>query len=33
MFWHMSWGSKAEVIEPESLREDIQAEAIISLPV
>jgi predicted DNA-binding transcriptional regulator YafY len=29
----MSWGSKAEVIEPESLREDIQAEAIISLPI
>jgi predicted DNA-binding transcriptional regulator YafY len=26
-FWIMSWGSKAEVIEPESLREAIQAEA------
>jgi hypothetical protein len=28
----MGWGSKAEVIEPESLREDIQTEAIMSLP-
>jgi hypothetical protein len=27
--WIMSWGSKAEVIEPESLREEIQAIAEI----
>jgi predicted DNA-binding transcriptional regulator YafY len=26
-FWIMTWGSKAEVLEPESLREKIQAEA------
>jgi len=26
-FWIMTWGSKAEVLEPESLREDIRAEA------
>jgi len=26
-FWVMSWGSKAEVIEPESLRDEIRAEA------
>jgi predicted DNA-binding transcriptional regulator YafY len=26
-FWVMSWGSKAEVIEPESLRDDIRAES------
>ena len=26
-FWIMSWGSKAEVIEPESLRQEIQEEA------
>jgi predicted DNA-binding transcriptional regulator YafY len=26
-FWVMSWGSKAEVIEPESLREEIRAES------
>jgi predicted DNA-binding transcriptional regulator YafY len=25
-FWIMSWGSNAEVVEPESLREEIQAE-------
>ena len=25
-FWIMSWGSKAEVIEPESLREEIRIE-------
>jgi predicted DNA-binding transcriptional regulator YafY len=26
-FWVMSWGSKAQVIEPESLREEIMAES------
>jgi len=26
-FWVMSWGSKAEVLEPQSLREDIRAES------
>jgi predicted DNA-binding transcriptional regulator YafY len=26
-FWVMSWGSKALVLEPESLREEIRAEA------
>ena len=26
-FWIMSWGSKAEVIEPEALRQEIQTEA------
>jgi predicted DNA-binding transcriptional regulator YafY len=26
-FWVMSWGSKAEVLEPQSLREEIRAEA------
>ena len=26
-FWIMTWGSKAEVLEPESLREDIRTEA------
>jgi len=26
-FWIMTWGSKAEVLEPESLREEIKAEA------
>jgi predicted DNA-binding transcriptional regulator YafY len=26
-FWVMSWGSKAEVLEPQSLREEIKAEA------
>ena len=26
-FWIMTWGSKAEVIEPEALREEIRAEA------
>jgi predicted DNA-binding transcriptional regulator YafY len=26
-FWVMSWGSKAEVIEPESLRQKISAES------
>jgi len=25
-FWIMTWGSKAEVLEPESLREEIRAE-------
>ena len=25
--WVMSWGSKAEVIEPQSLREEIRMEA------
>jgi predicted DNA-binding transcriptional regulator YafY len=26
-FWVMSWGSKAEVLEPQSLREEIRAES------
>ena len=26
-FWIMTWGSKAEVLEPESLREEIRTEA------
>ena len=26
-FWILSWGSKAQVIEPESLREEIRAES------
>jgi len=26
-FWIMTWGSKAEVLEPKSLRENIRAEA------
>jgi predicted DNA-binding transcriptional regulator YafY len=26
-FWVMSWGSKAEVLEPQSLREEIRLEA------
>jgi hypothetical protein len=26
-FWIMTWGSKAMVLEPESLREEIRAEA------
>ena len=26
-FWVMSWGSKALVLEPESLREELRAEA------
>lgn len=26
-FWIMTWGSKAVVLEPESLREEIRAEA------
>ncbi|MBW1870377.1 MAG: WYL domain-containing protein [Deltaproteobacteria bacterium] len=26
-FWIMTWGSKAEVLEPASLREEIRAEA------
>jgi predicted DNA-binding transcriptional regulator YafY len=26
-FWVMSWGSKAEVLEPQYLREEIRAEA------
>jgi predicted DNA-binding transcriptional regulator YafY len=26
-FWAMSWGSKAEVLEPEPLRDEIKAEA------
>ncbi|MCP4687805.1 MAG: WYL domain-containing protein, partial [Desulfobacterales bacterium] len=26
-FWIMTWGAKAEVLEPESLRRDIQREA------
>jgi len=26
-FWIMSWGSKAEVLEPTSLREEIRREA------
>ena len=26
-FWGMSWGSRALVLEPESLREEIRAEA------
>ncbi len=28
-FWVMTWGSKAMVLEPESLRQDIRAEAEI----
>ena len=27
-FWIMSWGSKAEVLEPESLREEIRSETL-----
>jgi predicted DNA-binding transcriptional regulator YafY len=30
-FWVMSWGSKALVLEPESLREEIRAEAEVLL--
>lgn len=26
-FWIMNWGSKAEVLEPESLRDEIRTEA------
>lgn len=26
-FWVMSWGSKAEVLKPQSLREEIRAES------
>jgi predicted DNA-binding transcriptional regulator YafY len=26
-FWSMSWGSKAEVLEPESLKDEIREEA------
>ena len=26
-YWVMSWGSKAQVLEPESLREEIRAES------
>ena len=26
-FWIMTWGSKAKILEPESLREEIRAEA------
>ena len=26
-FWILNWGSKAEVLEPEILREEIRAEA------
>jgi predicted DNA-binding transcriptional regulator YafY len=26
-FWVMTWGSKAQVLEPESLRQEIKAEA------
>ncbi len=26
-FWVMSWGSKAEVLEPQSLREEIRMKA------
>jgi predicted DNA-binding transcriptional regulator YafY len=30
-FWVMSWGSKALVLEPESLREEIRAESEVLL--
>jgi len=30
-FWVMSWGSKAEVLDPQSLREEIRAEAEVLL--
>ena len=30
-FWTMSWGSKAEVLEPESLRDEIREEAEVIL--
>ena len=30
-FWAMSWGSKAEVLEPESLRDEIREEAEVIL--
>jgi predicted DNA-binding transcriptional regulator YafY len=26
-FWILSWGSQAEVLEPESLRDEIRAES------
>ena len=30
-FWVMSWGSKAVVLEPESLRKEIQSECSLTL--
>ena len=30
-FWIMSWGSKAQVLEPESLRDEIREEAEVIL--
>ena len=30
-FWIMNWGSKAEVLEPESLREEIHTETLSML--
>jgi predicted DNA-binding transcriptional regulator YafY len=31
--WIMSWGAKAEVLEPQSLKDDIHAEALAMLKV
>jgi predicted DNA-binding transcriptional regulator YafY len=30
-FWVMSWGSKALVLEPESLRKEIQSECSLTI--